>query len=367
MSGAFVRSFVRMVQSETLSTTDCCCCAEDCSPSAELDALTCADALSGYACNSDNCSIRVLTYNFFLRPPLVRTNENDYKDERLEYFLEHVLQNYDIIAFQEVFSFLNGRVRRLIRQAELKGFRYHATSKAFWFGVDGGLALLSRYEIVDSEFIAFTKAAMADRIALKGTLYAKIAIRPSSFIHVFATHLQSSVRTSSSIDDLTVAVRNHQVQELRDFMIAKQLHGCKASGPVVLLGDFNVNARGTTSGTEAQSQHSIEYEYLMSTLRCEDLGLRFQVRDLVFEKLGHHPVTFGDSDEANNPLEIVLTHPEDFGCAACIDYIFWIDGVGDDITVDTDTITVEKFFVNGKPFTQLSGRTFQHQPIVYSD
>lgn len=47
--------------------------------------------------------IRLLTYNIFLRPPFIRNNADDYKNERFEEFLNH-LDNYDVIALQEMFS-----------------------------------------------------------------------------------------------------------------------------------------------------------------------------------------------------------------------------------------------------------------------
>ena len=306
------------------------------------------------ACADD---VRVLTYNFFLRPPLVKTNDHDHKDSRLEYFLQNVLPNYDIVAFQEVFSFMNGRARYLIREAKLKGFNYHvsSTTRGLWFGVDGGLVLLSRFEIVDSEFVEFQKAAIADRLAAKGILYAKIAVRPSSFLHVFTTHMQASSHTTTRMDDPTVVVRLYQTRELRDFMISK-LHDRKASEPVMILGDFNVNGRGVALNNGAISAHSMEYALTLMTLRCEDYATRYPVRDLLFEKLGYHPVTYGDSDHENKPLDTVLTHPADYGCAACLDYIFWIDGIDPVITVDMDRTSIEKFFVTERSFTQLSGK-----------
>ena len=47
--------------------------------------------------------IRLLTYNIFLRPPFIRNNADDYKNERFEDFLEQI-DNYDVIALQEMFS-----------------------------------------------------------------------------------------------------------------------------------------------------------------------------------------------------------------------------------------------------------------------
>jgi len=43
--------------------------------------------------------IKFLTYNFYLRPPLVYSNQGDHKDARLDYFIKHYLDKYDVIAF----------------------------------------------------------------------------------------------------------------------------------------------------------------------------------------------------------------------------------------------------------------------------
>ncbi len=42
--------------------------------------------------------IRVLTYNLFMRPPLIKNKIDDYKNERLEDIVRR-LHNYDIACF----------------------------------------------------------------------------------------------------------------------------------------------------------------------------------------------------------------------------------------------------------------------------
>ena len=39
--------------------------------------------------------IKILTYNIFLRPPPVKNNADDYKNERCKIFLKHI-DNFDI-------------------------------------------------------------------------------------------------------------------------------------------------------------------------------------------------------------------------------------------------------------------------------
>lgn len=50
-----------------------------------------------------NRGIKLLTFNVFLRPPPIKTNEDDYKEQRFMEIL-NVIDNYDIVCFQEMFQ-----------------------------------------------------------------------------------------------------------------------------------------------------------------------------------------------------------------------------------------------------------------------
>lgn len=67
---------------------------------------------------------RVLTYNMFLRPPLVKSNPSDFKELRLSLFCDQVLPHFDIIALQEVFELGSSRQARLISAAKRHGYNY---------------------------------------------------------------------------------------------------------------------------------------------------------------------------------------------------------------------------------------------------
>ena len=53
--------------------------------------------------------IALLTLNMFMRPPPVKTNESDHKDDRLALFVKTELAKYDICCFQEFFTMCNTR------------------------------------------------------------------------------------------------------------------------------------------------------------------------------------------------------------------------------------------------------------------
>ena len=99
--------------------------------------------------------IRFLNYNIFLRPPPVfNFPHSDYKNQRLELFIENELKNWDVICFQEVFSTLSTRRNRLIQAAEDQGFAYHALPPnpdlLSYPIIDSGLLILSRLPIVET-------------------------------------------------------------------------------------------------------------------------------------------------------------------------------------------------------------------------
>jgi hypothetical protein len=61
----------------------------------------------------ERSSIKLLTYNLFMRPPPVKTNHSDHKNARLRNYISH-LDKFDIICNQEVFSTFNSRKQQLI-------------------------------------------------------------------------------------------------------------------------------------------------------------------------------------------------------------------------------------------------------------
>ena len=92
-------------------------------------------------------TIKFLTYNIFLRPPPVKNNDNDYKDERLNDFIK-IMENFDIICLQEMFGTFTSRKQKIIKHANKSGlfFFVESPSPPFFskYLVDGGLLILSR-------------------------------------------------------------------------------------------------------------------------------------------------------------------------------------------------------------------------------
>lgn len=108
---------------------------------------------------------RLLTFNMFMRPPGIKNNKDDFKNERLEYIVQNILPFYDIITIQEAFAYANRRIDTLISAAFDQGFYYQVASQRHYpwdLGGDGGLLILSRYPIQKSDRIEFPRGVHSD-------------------------------------------------------------------------------------------------------------------------------------------------------------------------------------------------------------
>ncbi|KAG9291163.1 hypothetical protein G9A89_013035 [Geosiphon pyriformis] len=342
--------------------------------------------------------VRILTVNFFMRPPLIRNNASDHKEARLAYFIEHVLPKFDIICLQEMFQFGSSRRHRLLEAAYKAGFKFSWSSPAkslFSGSIDGGLVLLSKFPLRECDYMVYPVGCYSDRFSDKGALYAKVGITQTNFIHIFVTHTQASYTSAPAPNDQSVIIRHRQFAMLREFIDKCTIHsGRKPEELIILMGDLNVNGRPQfdPSNPEVVKGDSTEYKCMIKILCGEGIeaplanpklnasdDMRYtaptiiNVHDLLWQRYNFHPVTFGDvfTDEKGHvqPRETVLTSKSDWKTTASLDYILLIDEKTDDdnlilnkrlINVDLEQTKIEKFFTNSSedkqelPFTQLS-------------
>ncbi|RKP00657.1 hypothetical protein CXG81DRAFT_5732, partial [Caulochytrium protostelioides] len=192
-------------------------------------------------------TMHLLTYNLFLRPPLIRSGPSDYKEARLEQFACEVLPHYDVVAFQELFAFANGRRDTLLRRARAAGLPHHAVCPVpgLWEGrIDAGLAIVSRFPIVKTALLTYDRGIHSDWLAAKGVLYAKLAVLPNRHVHVFTSHTQASYEMAPGEDSPSRQIRERQLARAARFMVRTLLKTRdRLDDPVLFCGDLNVNAR----------------------------------------------------------------------------------------------------------------------------
>ncbi len=326
-------------------------------------------------------SVNMLSYNIFLRPPGIKNNQSDYKDARLALFGENCLKNFDIVGFQELFAYGTSRQSKMLQYARKAGYEYYVASPSKGLlntSVDGGLMILSRYPIVKTDKLTFKKNAHSDRMSNKGAIYAKIAITPSMSIHVFNTHLKSSVDAKNGVNDPSVIVRLHQICALKEFM-DDNIRGKAAHEPIFLMGDMGLNGRVAADN----GKHSEDYNVMIKILRgdiniAKEINEAFYAsggspgqkrarqyppiklgcRDLNYDFSKEHPITYGDveSFESMTPREIALTSPDKLGSCVCADYMLQLNFTGQESPLlEIKDAAVDKFLVAGNPFSQLSG------------
>jgi len=331
-------------------------------------------------------TVKILTYNFFSRPPPVNTNGTDYKDERLNDFIE-LLPNFDIICFQEVFTTLNDRKHRMIREGAKVGLKYYVSSKVpSFFSTyisDSGLLILSKYEIIENDCYDYFLNVSGDCVSNKGILYAKIKIN-NRYLFLFNTHLQSTYfDESQSKINCTIQVRTGQIEELINFVYNKLLlipRDQVRRGSVLIVGDFNIDAHDNKFAREryvVPKYNITEYELLRQKL--SKLGTAI---DLMQKKYNDHLFTFGNNDKPE--YDKVLTGKDEFNLKQTLDYIweiipdynldifkngadkicnFIFDDDGDEkdegykqeeSKVIYESLKVEEFLVKNRPYQQLS-------------
>jgi len=317
--------------------------------------------------------VRLLSYNIFIRPPAPKFTHNvvdDFKDQRLNSFIESYLNNYDIVCLQEMFGSFSRRRRRLVRAAKKRGFAWKVSSpqsRSKMFLVDGGCLILSRVKIVAHASTIFKPGVMSDRLAAKGVLYAKLEPHPGVFVHLFVTHLQAVYSDPASMEEC-LSVQKTQYDQLVDFvantvaenespedmLVARRLLDKKKHRngtetppnltsplaqvtrrwPIIISGDFNCNSR-PAFGVLTNSAVAAQYTDLTESL--SKLG---KFSDILLNQLGEHPVTYAAADfdiHGNfSPRETALTCPEDYHESGqyvnqSLDYIFLFPPTHEDL------------------------------------
>jgi len=93
---------------------------------------------------------------------------------------------------------MTDRRNYIIREAKKVGFEYHAVpGNPSFFSlaiIDSGLLIISKFKIVESDYITFDTAGVGpDVMANKGCLYAKIDLSEigGKYLHLYTVHTQS--------------------------------------------------------------------------------------------------------------------------------------------------------------------------------
>ena len=272
--------------------------------------------------------VKLLQYNVFWRPWLFHLGKIEYVRERARILSER-LDEYDVVCLNESFNFGSTVAKEFISTMRKRGFNYFVTIKRIPFFshwvVDGGIMIMSKYPIVKTDSVLYKDGCSFDKYAAKGCLYAKVQISKSQHINVFATHLQASYNTITSVD---LNVRQSQVKQINELMM-KNVSSDDA--PLFLLGDMNINYYNTKEYNTMMDGLKIPNHNLVDVLRLND----YKVNTIAVEE------------------DNTLTLDSDKHRPKSIDYIFSYEHK-DNNQIAKCTATVLKMPVKGLPYPQLS-------------
>ena len=309
---------------------------------------------------STNTDARFLTLNIFMRPPGVKNNKSDYKEERLDYIIKYILPHYDVVTIQEAFAFANRRIDKLQIAARKMGFNYQVASPRHYpwqLAADGGLLLLSRFPIAKSDVIEFPRGLHSDWLSKKGALHALIELNVQRSVHVYTTHTQASYDSNGELNMDDTNMRLSQFALVHQFISETARDD---GSPIMIMGDLNIDAsKHDQENKTLPAVHSSDaYIKMINILNGTGLpdGTYSDpdwhidtMKDIVYEQFGYHPVTFGNvvedkqAIEGVKPVETVLTHFDQVTTVQSIDRMLWADRFSD--TIAAKNITIEHFFI----------------------
>ncbi len=215
------------------------------------------------------------------------------------------LAGYEIIGLQETFSKDSRYLAIGTESAGIQVSRYAPAERRL---LNSGLTTLSTYDILESDFQAFSYASHADALAQKGVSFTRLQLPEGQILDVYNTHFQAmSDKAEAPHEKLGLKVmsllfsgydmprddiRAHDAEVLKAFVESKD-----AGHPVIITGDFN------TQESDAL------YEVLKTSLGVSDA-----FRELNPEDPGY------TSDGKTNPYK---SNPDK---RKRVDYIFYRDG-----------------------------------------
>jgi endonuclease/exonuclease/phosphatase family metal-dependent hydrolase len=181
-------------------------------------------------------SLDLMTVNAFLRPePFAAKDRTHCRAKQLGERLRQ--SQFDIIALNETFN--EPDTRLLARQ--LKHSHPYTRLRRptdMTLGVNGGLSLISRYPILESNTRRFEECngLVSDCLASKGFLHAVIRISDRLKVNAITTHLDSGPSKGDR------QARESQLKEIAEFI---RTNDSTNKWPTFLMGDLNIN--GITS------------------------------------------------------------------------------------------------------------------------
>ena len=173
--------------------------------------------------HGQEASIKVLSWNVFLRPSIMNDGQMDRVYEIGEYLKN---SDADVLVLQEVF---HRRARRALKKSLKSSYPYQTKKgPVTWLGIPSGVVLFSKIPIVKEKIISFSFSKGSDRLAKKGAILVTFETSGQK-INILGTHLQAGSESSRK------RIRATQINE-----IIKAVDVIDTNSVLIFAGDFNI-------------------------------------------------------------------------------------------------------------------------------
>jgi len=182
------------------------------------------------ACPSQGGTLRFLTWNVFLMPPLI--GESPRNRERASVIADVLSEEeFDVLCLQKVFD---GAAREVLEQklAPRYPYRFGPANDSCSLKLNSGVFIASRVPLGGRREIQFDPCGAVECFSRKGAMYLEGTCGPVPF-RLVATHLQGDEGKEYAI--MSHHIRQSQLRAIRDELIAP--HRAPAT-PFILCGDF---------------------------------------------------------------------------------------------------------------------------------
>jgi endonuclease/exonuclease/phosphatase family metal-dependent hydrolase len=206
--------------------------------------LGCFVLLASYSAPAETIPLKLLTLNVYQFAYGIESTRNEPRAEELVRRIRENQKDFDVIAFQEMWS--NVTRAGVYQQIQaLYPYRYEDDQwgALLGLGFTSGLAIYSKYPIVKHMIYTYKNYRGDEDFAKKGLLGVELNIKGKP-VYVFTTHLQagegnSLVRFFDRNKPSTIEMSALQFLEAKEQMESFIL---ERDAPVFWIGDFNIIA-----------------------------------------------------------------------------------------------------------------------------
>lgn len=163
----------------------------------------------------------VLLWNVALTPQLSCKDPTRHAKARVDRIAE-ILNQYDVVILNECFLFRDKLLKQCLHE-------HMTTDKKVWYKpFNSGVVILSRFPILDSDYMHYSSGSGWDWFTSKGVVYAALLVGTEVY-KIFGSHMQAGDV------DLIGDVRYRQAKEVSAYVYRK-------AGPtdrIIMCGDWN--------------------------------------------------------------------------------------------------------------------------------